>query len=243
LQRFKLYASSEAEKDSVMGLLGQFGLSANATVEPFRWDPAEWVEKWKESYQWVRVSERISVGPAFRPCPFDTKARVAIDPGQAFGTGTHESTHLALELLDRHVGASVSMLDVGCGTGVLSVAAGQLGVERLSAFDIEEEAVRETGENAERNGVTVHVVLGGGEAISGVFDVVMANLLAHELVPMAGGIRGAVAPGGLLILAGLVDKDRPWFEERFFAVPGEFEKIEVTSRKEWWAGAWRKACG
>jgi len=240
IRQLILYAAGEKQRGEWTALMDRHDIGRYATVEPFSYDPAEWVDRWKEYYDWSKVSDRLSVGPDFKPCPFDTRLKVAIDPGQAFGTGSHESTLIALELLDRFLAADEDVLDVGCGTGVLALAACKLGAALTVAFDIEQESCLETVKNSLRNKVSPLVFRGGIEAVSAGFDVVVANMLAHRLLPLANSICGAVVDSGVLVLSGLVKKERDTFEPRFFGKAAKFERLAVVEKNDWWGGAWRR---
>ena len=228
------------QREAWEGLLAAHGLARHLIVEPFEYDPAAWVEKWKAYYEWVQLSPRLAVGPDFKPCPFGVSVAIAIEPGQSFGTGVHESTQIALTLLDEFQPPSASLLDAGCGTGILAVTAARFGACPVLAFDIELEAIRETTRNAAANGVTLESFCGGIEAVNGTFDVVVANMLGFRLQAISQGLHNAVAPGGLLLLAGLVEKEAAAFGKAFFAHGPQYAELRRIQLNEWWGAAWRR---
>lgn len=234
-----VYAETDVDLSALLGMLSDRGLPP-PSVTPFDYDPGAWVEKWKQFYDWTSVSPRLAVGPAFKPCPFPAEQRVCIEPGQAFGTGTHESTQLALALVERYLSEGDRFCEPGCGSGILSIAAMKLGAREAIGFDYDRPACFEAVRNAHMNGVVCHFFRGGTGSISGTFDVVAANILGHLLVSIAADVRALVRPGGVLVLAGLVTENRPDFEELFFRASGEFERLELRALHEWWGGAWRR---
>lgn len=179
----------------------------------------DWTEQWKAGQGPIVVSERLVVRPSFATHARKPGQRqIVIDPGQAFGTGGHASTRLALEWVDvltRGDGAACPrrVLDVGTGSGVLALAAAALGADSAVGFDLDPlaavEAVRWTREN--ELGGRVAFFTGPVRALAPgvVFDAVLANLLKRELLPIAGDVARAVAPGGRLILSGLLEVDAP----------------------------------
>ena len=174
-----------------------------------------WSEAWKEGLEPLVVSPRLAITPsfvAFEPAP--GQLALVIDPGQAFGTGGHASTRLALELLaavpekalvDRRV------LAVGCGTGVLALAALGLGAREALALDLDPLAAQATRENAARNQLAagLRVWTGPLDALGGPpFDLVLANLIRAELFPLLEGIRACCCEDGRVILSGLLHEER-----------------------------------
>jgi len=166
----------------------------------------EWRHKWREYFKPSRVGERIVVRPPWEEAvtgPGDVV--VEIDPGIAFGTGTHESTRLSLAALEQVIAGGERMLDIGTGSGILAIAARKLGAKSVLAIDIDPEAIKATKENAQRNRVrgietSTHRV----DQIREVFPLVMANVESRVLIPHAAEIVARVAPGGRLLLAGLL---------------------------------------
>jgi len=238
-ETFVIYAETSSELKSLLSLLSSAQLPEPA-VQSFVYDPNEWVEKWKEFYDWVRISDRLAVGPECKQCPFPALHRVTIEPGQAFGTGTHESTQLALALIDRHISAGDRFCEPGCGSGILSIAARKLGASLAVGFDYDKPSVLEAAHNAGRNHVEASFYRGGADPIAAQFDLVAANILGHLLLTISGPVKRMVRPGGKLVLAGLVPENRPDFEDEFFKGEDLFERIELTAIRGWWGGAWRR---
>lgn len=174
-----------------------------------------WADLWKRGLEPVEVSPRLRVRPSFLPSPpARGQAELVIDPGQAFGTGGHASTLLALEWVARVVPdlpADVRVLDVGCGTGVLALAALELGAARALAFDVDPLAGAAAHANARANGLErrLDVYVGGVAALGpSLFDLVLANLLKSELLPTLEELVMHTAFGGRVVLSGLLSADR-----------------------------------
>ena len=166
----------------------------------------EWRHKWREYFKPSRVGERIVVRPPWEEAetgPGDIV--VEIDPGIAFGTGTHESTRLSLAALERFVLGGERMLDIGTGSGILAIVARMLGVKTVLAIDIDPDALKATEENASRNRVKGITLEGTkvGDLVER-FPLVMANVESRVLIPHAAEVAARVAPGGRLLLAGLL---------------------------------------
>ncbi len=173
----------------------------------------DWAESWKEHFHVERFGERIVVVPSWRT--YDARpgdAVLKLDPGMAFGTGQHETTRMCLEALERAVRPGMRVLDAGCGSGILSLAAAKLGARAVLAVDIDPDCVRVTDENARANGVERIVraaqgSLGGAwpfDAQAAAFDVVVANIIARAIVELAAPLVEALAPGGRLIVSGVI---------------------------------------
>lgn len=170
-------------------------------IEPDR----DWQEEWKATVRPVTAG-RITIVPSWladehRPAP--DEVTLVIDPGRAFGSGHHATTTLCLELLQELELAGSSVLDVGCGTGILALAARRLGATTVLAVDVDADAVEVTIENAVRTELAVDARVGSAEAADEPVDVVLANLVTDTIVALADGLVAAVAPGGWLIASGI----------------------------------------
>jgi ribosomal protein L11 methyltransferase len=173
---------------------------------------ADWAEAWKVNYQPIRVGKRLMIIPAWLNPPLEPgDVPIRLDPGMAFGTGTHPTTQLGLAAIEKHLRPGQPVLDLGTGSGILAIAAAKLGSGPVWAVDIDPEAVRVTGENAAANGVAGQITAAEGSldkvlAADYSAPLVIANILARILVEMLGaGLARTVAPGGLLVLSGLLN--------------------------------------
>jgi ribosomal protein L11 methyltransferase len=195
----------------------------------------DWPETWKEGLRPLAVSPRLLILPGV-DLEHDLepgRLEIVIEPKQAFGTGAHGSTALALTLLDARLAAAPGgrVLDVGAGSGVLAIAARKLGAAYALACDLDPIAARETAENAARNGVAVASFAGSVGALgprAGRFEVVVANLISSEARPILGDLAARVAPGGVLILSGWLASERAGCE----AALGALGLLPIASRSE-----------
>jgi ribosomal protein L11 methyltransferase len=167
-----------------------------------------WADAWKQYAAPVEV-ERLVVAPAWQPYPVelaDGRLVLSIDSGAAFGSGTHPTTRLLLGQLVHRLSPGAQVFDVGTGSGILAIAAARLGAERVTAVDIDPEAVVTAKLNAAANGVDdrIDTSTDPAESIAGPFDVVIANLTAAVLATLAASLVSAVGPDGLLLLSGML---------------------------------------
>ena len=174
-----------------------------------------WAENWKQHYKPVPVGERLIIVPAWMQPPDDRRIPIRIDPGMAFGTGTHPTTQLCLELLETCTPQGRDVLDIGCGSGILGIAALKLGAARAFGVDVEPDAIPAARENAAANGVGEHFTVALGsvpEVQRGVFEIrraplVVANILAHILRRLLDeGLGGLLTPDGVLMLSGILEE-------------------------------------
>ena len=174
-----------------------------------------WMEAWKQHYKPILIGQRLLILPAWLESPEPKRIPIKIDPGMAFGTGTHPTTQLCLELMELsadHQPLS-TVIDVGCGSGILSIAALKLGATKVLGVDIDIESVKNSRENADTNGVGEELILGQGsvtEVLSGSFQfksapLVVANILAPIIIRLFdAGLADLVAPDGEIILSGIL---------------------------------------
>lgn len=165
----------------------------------------DWLATWRRSIEPVRAGRVVIVPTWLRDEheAADDDVTVWLDPAMAFGSGHHATTQLCLEALQEVLEPGASVLDVGCGTGVLAIAASLLGAGRVEAVDLDPEAVAATRSNAAANGVTLAARVGSVEPGTRPADVVLANLLTPTLHSLAGTLVGAVEPGGALVASGV----------------------------------------
>lgn len=170
----------------------------------------DWANNWKKYFKPLPIGNRLMICPTWLPTPPDNgRAVLHIDPGMAFGTGGHETTRLVLETLERHIHGGETLLDVGCGSGILSIAALLYGAERTVGVDIDALAVKTARENGELNGMrppryTIHqgdLV----DKISGQYDIVAANIVADAIISLSGSIKPFLKPDGVYITSGIID--------------------------------------
>jgi ribosomal protein L11 methyltransferase len=237
-----VYTLAERAEAVRAALVASLGVAAVGRAGPV--PEVDWRETWKEGLRPVVISERLVVRPPFAPHPLAPgQIEVVIEPRQAFGTGAHATTALALELLDRELRAvrPGRVLDVGCGSGVLAIAALRLGARTGVACDLDPIAARETRENALRNGVgsALHAFAGSLDALDAPpFDLALANLLRGELVPLLPALVGRLAPGGRLIVAGLLAAELAEIEARLVALGARSSahRKRVDERGDAWLG-------
>lgn len=201
-------------------LAGQFGAEVAGRLIEEALADQDWERAWLDQFQPMRFGRRLWVCPAGQAPPVEGETVIIdLDPGLAFGTGTHPTTALCLEWLDGHPPTARSVLDYGCGSGILAIAALKLGADSLWAVDIDPQALWSTRENAARNGVDarLHTCL-PGELPEREFDLVLANILANPLIELAPQLAARVARGGELVLSGVLREQadavreayRPW---------------------------------
>ncbi len=196
-----------------------------------RLEDQAWERAWMERFEPMRFGRRLWVVPTWHQPPDPAAANLRLDPGLAFGTGTHPTTALCLEWLDGAPLEGCRVLDYGCGSGILAVAAALLGAREVAAVDIDPQALTATAENARRNGVAERVAVSApGDLGPGPFDVVLANILAGPLVDLAPPLARLTAPGGRIALSGILAADAPAVEA---AYQGSFA-LEPHREHEGW---------
>ena len=167
----------------------------------------DWESGWKAYYHALEIGERIAVVPSWESYETD-RAVITLDPGMAFGTGTHETTALCLETLDGLIRGGERVLDVGTGSGILAIAALKLGAAKAEGVDIDPMCVRTAGENAARNGVQKDftVLIGDlSDKASGQYDVICANIVANAILHLAPAVPALLAENGTFIASGIID--------------------------------------
>ncbi len=184
-------------------------------IDPLPWHlrqvpDADWVRLTQSQFGPIVVGEKILIVPSWHADQMPTQSEpgrisIQLDPGLAFGTGSHPTTHLCLEWLADCLPAQANVLDYGCGSGILAIAASMLGAARTVGVDIDEQAVQATQDNAKVNRVEIQALLPDGLA-DGMFDVVVANILSNPLKVLAPMLSGRVRSGGQLILSGVLER-------------------------------------
>lgn len=197
----------EADRDA--DLLLQEVASHFGELPPVRRERLEdqaWERAWMDEFHPMRFGERLWIIPSWAEPPSADAVNIRLDPGLAFGTGTHETTALCLDWLDGADLMDRQVLDFGCGSGILAIAALLLGAREAWACDIDPQALLATRENAEQNGVAdrLRCVLASDLPDSLQCDVVLANILAGPLVELAPVLKGYCAPGGRMVLSGIL---------------------------------------
>jgi ribosomal protein L11 methyltransferase len=205
----------------------------------------DWANTWKEHYRPVKVGHRTVVRPPWQEYDArDDEIVIVLDPGMAFGNGTHFTTRLALVGLEETIQPAMTVFDAGTGSGILAIAAAKLGASRVDGVDIDPVSVRTARENVERNELAAPVQLeigsvGPGEPFEGEhYDLVLANIIARILTELCTSIVGRVKPGGLLVLSGIIEDREASTREAYERFP--LDLVSRRQEEDWVSLVYRK---
>lgn len=207
-----------------------FGEDVGYKVEQL--EDKDWVREWMDHFHPMQFGERLWICPSWRDVPDPEAVNVMLDPGLAFGTGTHPTTALCLQWLDGLDLAGKTVVDFGCGSGILGIAALKLGAARVIGIDIDPQAIQASRDNAERNGVAgqIELYLPADQPQDVEADVVVANILAGPLRELAPLIAGHGKAGSLMALSGVLESQAPELE----TIYGQWFEMDPTAVKEEW---------
>ncbi|HSD42966.1 MAG TPA: 50S ribosomal protein L11 methyltransferase [Burkholderiales bacterium] len=219
-----LVAADANAREVLAAAAADAGLKAAPRYAVEEVDDADWVRASQAQFEPIRISERMWIVPSWRAAPDPRAINIDLDPGLAFGTGSHPTTQLCLQWLERHVRPASSVLDYGCGSGILAIAAMKFGARAAVGVDVDPVAVAAARENAARNGVAVRFV-GTDAPLALAADLVVANILANPLKVLAPVLAAHCRSGGRVALAGILAPQAdavaaayaPWFEMTRFA--------------------------
>ncbi|MDR1850186.1 MAG: 50S ribosomal protein L11 methyltransferase [Zoogloeaceae bacterium] len=181
-----------------------------------RIEEENWVRLTQAQFEPIRVSSRLWIVPSWHEAPDPAALNIVLDPGMAFGTGSHPTTQLCLEWLEREVRPGMSLLDYGCGSGILAIVAAKLGAMPVHGLDIDPQAVFAARVNAQKNAVDIQVTE-TSESLLPRYDLVVANILANPLRLLAPAISARLRPGGRLALSGLLPEQAETIAEFYSA--------------------------
>jgi ribosomal protein L11 methyltransferase len=193
--------------------LSSFLSGCGAVVETEEVEEVDWSEAWKQFFKPVTIGRSLWIRPSWEDATVpEGRVEIVLDPGQAFGTGDHPTTRMCLQLLEEVVDRGVSVADIGCGSGILSVAAMKLGAESVDAVDTDQLSVASTQENAERNGVAISAFVGAGFEPLGArsYDVVVSNIISAAVIGLAGE---AAERTNCWVVSGIIGPNWPDVEE------------------------------
>lgn len=212
VSRIKFYLSDDDDGRAQLASI-RAGLGRELTTATVR--DSDWENNWRQYYQPIEVGEKLVVVPEWLDAPADGRIALRLDPGLIFGTGSHPTTRMCLAALEHYAGAGKTALDLGCGSGILSIAALLLGARDAFACDIDDKCVGVAYENAALNGIgREHYTVRAGDVLSdkrlarefgGDYDIVVANIVADVIIALAPQVRPLLKKGGLFLCSGIID--------------------------------------
>ncbi len=235
--KIHLYVSPQHNAADVVQRLQSMMLAAGVHVQlaSASLRQEDWENAWKQYYHAMDIGSRLAIVPSWEQYDnSQNRAVLLIDPGMAFGTGTHKTTEFCLRILEKYIKGGESVLDVGCGSGILAIAALLLGAEQALGIDIDPYAVKNAAENAQRNRVQQRLELKQGnlaEMVSGKYDVVCANIVADAIIKLAADAAQRLAEGGIFVASGVIDERR---DEVYAALINAGLSVEEELAAEGW---------
>ncbi|MEJ2766711.1 50S ribosomal protein L11 methyltransferase [Photobacterium sp. MCCC 1A19761] len=224
---------AESDMDLVLTLLKNSSLLADDfAYKVEQLEDKDWEREWMDNFHPMRFGRRLWICPSWREAPEPDAVNVLLDPGLAFGTGTHPTTSLCLEWLDGQDLTGKTVIDFGCGSGILAIAAIKLGAAKVIGIDIDPQAILASRDNAERNGVAdqLELFLPQDQPADIQADVVVANILAGPLRELSPVIKGLVKDGGDLAISGVLESQA----EDVAAFYSDALTLDpITAREEW----------
>ncbi len=233
----------QAIKGSVAsGMYGPGADFGRLDVETVIVNDDDWKDKWKEFFKPSKITDTLVVKPTWEEYePAEGEKVIEIDPGMAFGTGTHETTTLCMRLLEKYLKDEQSVMDVGCGSGILAIAAALLGSKDILGVEIDPDAVRTAIENVELNGVSDVVTVQEGDLtkdVDKVVDLIVANLMAPLVIELSGAAADHLVEKGIYISSGILIEKRDMVADA--VKEAGFEILEILEEGEWCAIAAQK---
>lgn len=229
VSRVKFYLSDDEEGKALLNTVANFlgKMPETAFVQD-----SDWENNWKEFYKPIEVGEKLVVVPEWEPVPEDGRIPLKLDPGLIFGTGSHATTKMCLAALESVAGPGKTVLDLGCGSGILGIGALLLGCDRCAGCDIDPKAPEVALSNAGLNGITAEqfdiragdVLSDAGmrKALGSDYDIVTANIVSDVIIPLSGFVKEFLKPGGTFITSGIIegrqDEVRQAIEDNGFTI-------------------------
>lgn len=232
IPRVKFYIEKEEytkELEAAVSLLSE-------NIEITEVKEEDWANNWKEYYKPLHIGKSVVIKPCWEDYePQPGEKIIELDPGAAFGTGSHETTSMCIELIEEVINPGDTALDIGCGSGILAIAACRLGAESAVAVDIDELAVKTTMENAELNKITNITAIEGNltDRVSGKFDLVIANIVADVIISLVPDIPAFLKENGTFICSGIIHDRADEVKEAIFK--GGFTIVKELQKKDWHA--------
>ena len=195
-------------------------------------DNSNWEDEWKKTYKSFNIGDRILIKPSWEEEVDTDKIVIEIEPKMAFGSGTHETTSLCMEYVEDKDLSGMDILDIGCGSGILSILAKKLGAKNVLACDIDPIAVSSTIDNAKINGVDLQAKESNlFDNIEGKYDLIFANILAEILVEMIGQSKDYIKKSGILVLSGIINEKAGMVKEALSE--NDYEILDQREKGEW----------
>ena len=239
----RIFLSEKVDVESILNAQRELLISRGISPEELgSWeysfvekDNEDWSKKWKEKWDVTHVTERITVVPdwlEYEP-KRDDEVVIHLEPGCAFGTGTHQTTQLCMKAMEKYLLPDMEVADIGMGSGILSICAMKMGAKYAYGCDIDETAIDVAKENALKNGVKCNFELGTADKINRKFDFVMANILHNVLFDIMGDLKNLLKPNGYLSLSGILDEKKSVVIE---AIRRENLEIVEEIHQDQWVG-------
>jgi ribosomal protein L11 methyltransferase len=226
----KVLFEQENQAEAAAALLLAQDWTAGLTLQSLQAAPeADWVRLTQSQFEPVAITPAFWIVPSWHAVPAAARQVIRLDPGLAFGTGTHPTTRMCLRWLARAQGSWQRVLDYGCGSGILAIGAARFGARHIDAVDIDPAAVQSTRDNAQANGVALHSGL--PDTAAGTYDLVLANILATPLKLLAPLLAAHVQPGGGLVLAGILERQA---EDIAGVYAGMGLTLQVSDHEDGW---------